>query len=185
MPSAAPIGEYQYLDYSQADELFHLWDARCPAVAAQVAELIQREMPDATVEHIGSTAVPGCHGKGVVDLLLLYKPGRLGAARDVLDKLGFQRQRGLDPFPEERPMRVGTIDHDGESFRLHVHVLAADADEAATLIGFRDRLRADPDLLATYVERKRTVIADGALNNITYNQGKEALIRSALGDEQA
>ena len=185
MPSDSPIGEYDYLDYSQTDELFHLWDPRCPVVAALVAKLITHEMPDATVEHIGSTAVPGCHGKGIVDLLLRYKPGRLGAARDALDKLGFQRQRSLDSFPEERPMRVGMFAYDGESFRLHVHVLAEDAEEAATLIGFRDRLRADPDLLATYVERKRAVIADGALNNITYHQGKEALIRSALGDEQA
>ncbi|MCO5178391.1 MAG: GrpB family protein, partial [Thermomicrobiales bacterium] len=177
MPSDSPIGEYIYLDYSQADKLFHLWDARYPTVATQVAELIKRALPDATVEHIGSTAVPGCHGKGVVDLLLLYKPGRLAAARDALDTLGFQRQRGLDPFPEERPMRVGSIDYDGDTFRLHVHVVAEDSDEAATLIAFRERLRADPDLLATYVERKRAVIADGAPDNVAYNQGKETLIR--------
>lgn len=184
MPNDSPIREYVYLDYSQADDLFHLWDPRYPTVAAQVATLIERTMPDATVEHIGSTAVPECHGKGVVDLLLLYKPGRLAAARDTLDALGFQRQRGLDPFPEERPMRVGAIDYDGETFRLHVHVLAEDAAEATTLIGFRDRLRADPELLAAYVERKRAVIADGAPDNIAYNQGKEALIRGTLGNEQ-
>jgi GrpB-like predicted nucleotidyltransferase (UPF0157 family) len=44
----------------------HPWDRRAPAVAARVAALIDGELSDVRVEHIGSTAVPGCSGKGVV-----------------------------------------------------------------------------------------------------------------------
>ena len=37
------------------------------------------------VEHIGSTAVPGCAGKGIVDLAAFYPPDMLPATRDAID----------------------------------------------------------------------------------------------------
>ena len=82
-------------------------------------------------------------------------------ARDTLESLGFQRQTSVDPFPEERPLRLGTIEHDGTTFRLHVHVIAADDAEAAELRAFRDRLRADPALLEEYVASKQAAFANG------------------------
>jgi len=86
-------------------------DPRAIRVAERVGPLIETHIPGGgVVEHIGSTAVPGCAGKGVVDLMVLYEPGRLPEVRKGLDALGFQRQTGRDPFPEERPMRVGSID---------------------------------------------------------------------------
>ena len=53
--------------------------------------------------------MPGCAGKGVVDLMLVYPDGLLGASREVLEALGFQRQTTRDPFPEDRPMRTGSV----------------------------------------------------------------------------
>src|SRR5688572_21181237 len=134
----APIGTYEYLDYSDPAEIFRPYDPRFPEVARRVAALIEGRMPDARVEHIGSTAVEGCAGKGIVDLQLLYPPGRLAAARETLDGFGFQRQTGIDPFPEERPLRVGTIEDDGAIYRLHVHVVAEEDAEAEDLRHFRD-----------------------------------------------
>jgi GrpB-like predicted nucleotidyltransferase (UPF0157 family) len=137
-----------------------------------------------TVEHVGSTAVPACAGKGVVDLMLLYPPGRLAAARDAVDGLGFQRHDRPGAFPEERPVRIGTLAYDGETFRLHVHVIAADSPEVAEQRRFRDRLRADPALVADYVARKRAVLAAGVTDGGTYNQGKDEFIQGVLGDEK-
>lgn len=159
----------------------HPWNRRAPAVAARVAALIEGELSDARVEHIGSTAVPGCSGKGVVDLLLLYPPGRLAAARDALAALGFQPQPGPDPWPEERPMRVGAVRHDGVLFRLHVHVVGAGSPEAEWDFGFRDRLRADPALVAAYVARKREIIAAGITDGNEYAEAKGELIERAMG----
>ena len=178
----APIGTYTYLDYSDPEQIFRPYDPRFPEVARRVATLIEGRMPDARVEHIGSTAVPGCAGKGIVDFQMLYPPGRLADARDTLDGLGFQRQTGLDPFPEERPLRVGTIEHDGTIYRLHVHVVAEADAEAEQLRFFRDRLRADPALVAEYVASKQAALARGVPNNIAYGQAKEPVIRKALAN---
>ena len=48
-------------------------------------------------------------------------------------------------------MRIGTFDHEGETFLLHVRVVPESGPETAELRDFRDRLRADPGLVAEYV----------------------------------
>jgi GrpB-like predicted nucleotidyltransferase (UPF0157 family) len=160
------------------------WDARAPEVAVRVAALIRTVLPSARVEHIGSTAVPGCGGKGIVDLLLLYPPGGLAEARAALATLGFQRQPGRDPWPEERPMRVGSVVHDGDRFALHVHVVASGSAEEAWDVGFRDRLRADPALVEAYVARKRAIIADGVIDSVDYSRAKGPFIEGVIGPTQ-
>jgi GrpB-like predicted nucleotidyltransferase (UPF0157 family) len=180
--TSSPITTYTYRDYADPADVFRLYDTSYPEVARRVIDLIGARMPDARVEHVGSTAVPGCAGKGTLDLLLAYPPGRLAAARDALDELGFQRQVGVDPFPEERPMRVGAIEHGGTTHRIHVHVICADDPEADELLRLRDQLRADPALVADYVASKRAALAGGPTDNITYNRAKQPVIRRILND---
>jgi GrpB-like predicted nucleotidyltransferase (UPF0157 family) len=156
-------------------------DPRAVEVASLVGEALVARMPSLRVEHIGSTAVPDCAGKGTVDLAVLYPPGSLSRARDLVDALGFQRQQTPDAFPEDRPMRVGAIKHAGEVFQLHLHIICADADEVAGLLSFRDRLRGDAKLRQAYVTRKRAIIADGVSDPLEYCYAKGHFIDEALG----
>jgi GrpB-like predicted nucleotidyltransferase (UPF0157 family)/mannose-6-phosphate isomerase-like protein (cupin superfamily) len=136
------------------------------------------------VEHIGSTAVPGCAGKGIVDLMILYPPGQLAEVRDMLDLLGFQRQTGRDPFPEERPMRVGSVKYDGCRFQLHAHVIVSDSHEARELRAFRERLRREPALLEKYVALKRQLIGAGITDRLDYCIRKGEFIAANLRQSQ-
>ncbi|MEZ4568930.1 MAG: GrpB family protein [Thermomicrobiales bacterium] len=112
----------------------------------------------------------------------------MSAARDAVDGLGFQRQAGADPFPEERPLRVGSYDYDGTSYKLHVHIVAENDPEARELIYFRDRVASDPALIDEYVESKRQSLAairGGTVDiahNIAYNDGKGPFIRRILAE---
>src|SRR5436190_5556962 len=115
--------------YNDRPVACHEHDPRSADLAREVAALIEPRLPGAVVEHVGSTSAPGCAGKGIIDLLLVYPPGQLAAARDLLDALGFLKQTGRDPFPEDRPMRTGSLQHAGTMFQLHVHVLAAASPE--------------------------------------------------------
>src|ERR1700694_5930209 len=119
----SPIGTYEILAPAYVE-----YDPVAPDVAVHVGSLIDAAAPWAKAEHIGSTAIPGCAGKGIVDLVALYPRGKLEATRSAIDGLGFQRQRTGHEFPEERPMRVGAIDFAGEVYRLHVPIVAADFD---------------------------------------------------------
>ena len=138
------------------------YDPRAPEVAERLIALIGARMPEAHIEHIGSTAVPDCDGKGVIDLMLLYEPGQLATAKAAVDGLGFQKWEGPDAFPDTRPVRIGAILHDGTVFRIHVHLLANDAEEVARQRRFRDRLRADPELVKGYVARKRGILDEAS-----------------------
>jgi len=165
--------------YSAAAECRE-WDPRLLEVSRRLIELISSRAPSLTIEHIGSTAVPGCDGKGVIDLLVLYPAGHLEVAKDALRSIGFQNQSGRAPFPEDRPMRVGAIEHNGASYRIHVHVVSCDSPEASELIGFRDRLRASPTLLAEYVATKRSILADGITDSLEYSIAKGDFIAKEI-----
>src|SRR5207302_8912163 len=156
------------------------WDSDAPQVAQRLAEFLMARMPGFSVEHIGSTAVAGCGGKGVLDLMVVYPAGRLSEARDLLDAAGFQRQSSRDPFPEERPMRIGAIEHNRKTFRVHAHVIAEDSPEIAVLRGFRDRLRADDGMRAAYVEKKRAILAEGTTDPVDYSAAKDEFIQRGL-----
>lgn len=158
-------------------------DPLCGAAARIVGRAVRARDRRLHVEHVGSTAVEGLPGKGIVDLLLTYPAGLLAEARDVLAELGFQHQEFGKPFPEERPMRVGTVAVMGREYRVHVHVIAEDSPEAAALRRFRDQLRADERLRLDYAERKRQLIEAGITESPDYAEAKGEFIVGALQRE--
>jgi GrpB-like predicted nucleotidyltransferase (UPF0157 family) len=175
--NSAQIGPYDHVVAS-----LEASDPRSADVAELVASWVKQTMPELEVEHVGSTAVPQLAGKGIVDLMVLYPEGMLAQAREALDALGFQRQTFGVPFPEERPMRVGTVLLEGQVYRVHAHVLVATSWEVDCLRAFRDRLRADPGLAAAYVERKRELIAAGIVESPDYAEHKGGFILAAIDD---
>ena len=99
----------------------------------------------------------------------------------LLDRLGFQRQTTPDPFPEKRPMRTGSWQHDGETFLLHVHVIPASSPEVDEMRFHRAGLRADPELVRAYVARKREIIAGGVTDSLEYCRIKGEFLKSVFG----
>lgn len=157
------------------------YDPRAAGAARLVAGLIRDQLPHLVVEHIGSTAVPGCAGQGIVDLLIPVPAGELETIQGALDRLGFQPPPARAPFPEERPMRVGSVELEGEPFLLHVHLVPATSPEVDELRFFRTCLRADAELLKAYVARKRQILAQGGTDPESYRQEKAKFIQEVLG----
>ena len=173
--SHQPVGPYEPLP-----AVCRPYDPRAPEVARRVSGMIRKRLPGIDVEHVGSTAVSGCAGKGVVDLIIPYRGGELSPVLSALKGIGFQRQDSSDPFPEDRPMRVGSLNHDCDAFRLHVHVVPANSGEPEEFRLFRDRLRSDPGLLQRYVDEKRRIIEGGTTDSVEYAQRKGDFVRQAL-----
>jgi len=141
---------------------------------------LQTALPGIAIEHVGSTSVPGCDGKGILDLMLLIPAGRLNEVREIVDGMGFQHQSGGKQHPDDRPMREGSFTFDGSVFRLHVHLVPEASAEVERLRKFRDRLIANPELVALYVEQKRRLIDAQISDRSTYTQGKKAFMESVL-----
>lgn len=169
-PATRPI-----LAYERRPVVLRPWDPRVVEVAALVAILVEARRPDLQVEHIGSTAVPGLSGKGIVDLGTEADPADIPAITAAMYELGFGPQPGPDPWPPTRPMHVGAYWLDGEEFRIHLHVHPRGGDLASDL-RFRDALRADRALAAKYARVKQE-IEDGAaeqgpLDGVVYQDAK-------------
>jgi GrpB-like predicted nucleotidyltransferase (UPF0157 family) len=197
LPTFSPILAYERHPARVRDH-----DQRAFAVAEHLIARIAAAHPGTVVEHVGSTAVAGLPGQGVIDLLVAagtgpgWKPtGAAGAGPGPDDAarpdevpsivqallgLGFQRQTGPDPMPPERPMLVGAIDHDGARSCIHVHVVPAHLPEAAELLAFRDALRADPAMRAAYAARKYTIVDGGATDSREYSEIKGDWVRAEL-----
>jgi mannose-6-phosphate isomerase-like protein (cupin superfamily) len=107
--------------YDQVPATCNDHDPRTIEVAEQVGRLIEFYLSGIAVEHVGSTAVQGCVGKGIVDLMILYPPGRLPEVKDVLNALGFQGQTGSPRIVGElNGQHVKLVKFQGE-FVWHKH----------------------------------------------------------------
>jgi 5-(carboxyamino)imidazole ribonucleotide synthase len=168
---SAPIGPYA----RQSPEVLPS-DPRSVIAASRVAALIRDVRPDLDPEHMGSTSVPGLAGKGIVDLEVAADPADIPAITQALYALGFGPQPGPDPWPATRPMLVGSIEVDGIDLRVHVHV-TPDPAELARDLAFRDALRTDPKLLASYEALKTQIVVGEEIHDpFAYTYRKQAWI---------
>ena len=159
---------------------FCAYDPEFPELGRLLGDAVQKVEPRLHIEHVGSTSVPDCGGKGTIDLAVLYPTGLLARARDVLDGLGFQKQGGPEPFPEERPMRIGCVKHKRRCYRIHAHVIELDGEEHHELVWFRDLLRRDPVLRRSYEDRKREILALGIDASLEYCKAKGGFVSETL-----
>ena len=102
---------------------FYVWDPRYPEVADLVRRAVESASRPVSIDHVGSTAVPDCPGKGVVDLAALHDPGKLDEAKSLLNALGFVPQTSdfQRRWPEHRPMLLGHVAHKMATYLVYVH----------------------------------------------------------------
>lgn len=174
-PLTAPI-----LPYSRQPVEYQEYDLRAPQVAGYVIELIKSRIPSVTAEHIGSPAVPGCAGRGVIDLMILYLNEPVEPILDKLDTLGIQWVQRKNDLPDEWPKGAGAIEYEGDLFRLHIHVQPSDHPSVAEKRAFRDRLRSDPKFRAEYMAHKKEIIEAGTTDPIAYTSAKADFARKSL-----
>jgi GrpB-like predicted nucleotidyltransferase (UPF0157 family) len=173
--SQPPIGRYLRVPVE-----VHEADPDAPEVARWLIALIATRWPGAPAEHVGSSAVPGLAGKGIIDLLLAADPADIPAITQTLLELGFQHQVPA-AFPATRPMLWGTFRYGSTDYRVHVHVVPAPSPEVAAMRGFRDALRADPLLRRRYAALKRAIVAGGPVDPVAFTKAKHDWIVATLG----
>ncbi len=128
----------------------------------------------ATVEHVGSTSVPGLAAKPLLDLLLTVPdPDDEDAYVPALEAQGFVLAVREPWWQGHRLLRHRTP-------RTNLHVFGAESAEAARMRLFRDWLRAHPDDRALYADAKRAASAaasDAGEHVMQYNARKQAVVR--------
>jgi GrpB-like predicted nucleotidyltransferase (UPF0157 family) len=106
---------------------------------------VMRLMPDAEVEHVGSTAVPGALTKGDVDLLVRVRRDDFPVAVEALGGVYAVHQ------PQNWTACLASfVDAEATEPPVGVQLVVAGSADDALFVAFRDALIADAALLAEY-----------------------------------
>lgn len=137
-----------------------------------------------TVEHIGSTAVPGLAAKDVVDLQVeVASWEQVETLAGPLTEGGFPRREDvggdpvraeLDPDPEQYRKRLHRSADPGRAANVHVRVAGSTGARAA--VALRDLLREDASARQAYEVEKRRLAALHPQDVDAYAEGKTALL---------
>ena len=144
--------------------------------AAEVARLRAALAPDLplTLEHMGSTAVPGLAAKPILDLLGGYPPG---AAVDpyiaALGEAGYVH-RGERGIPGREFFRRG------EPRAYHLHLVTEGGTIWREQLAFRDALRRQPALRDAYAALKLELARRFPRDRESYIDGKGAFVRQVV-----
>jgi GrpB-like predicted nucleotidyltransferase (UPF0157 family) len=102
-----------------------------------------------SVEHIGSTSVPGLAAKPIVDILLVVEDsGEEASYLPALEEAGYVLRVREPDFHEHRMFRTPEKD-------VHLHVYSAGSPEIERYLLLRDRLRENGEERELYVGTKR------------------------------
>lgn len=149
------------------------YSAAWPLEFERESNRIRSALGDVFVEihHIGSTAIPGCDAKPIIDIVASLP--RLDAMTPAMEALGYEAM-GEFGIPGRRYFRKGS----GSEMRTHhVHAFAQDSAEVNRLLAFRDYLRTHPEAAAEYVALKRRLAAVYPNDVNAYTEAKSDFIR--------
>lgn len=151
------------------------WSASFETVRGELATVVPEAL---SIEHVGSTSVPGLASKPTVDVLLVVD--ELSAVLDRISELagiGFEYRPGSFA-PERRHLFFRRMV--GGERTHHLHVLASDSPEPDAYRLFRDYLRANPDAAARYEAAKLDLADRFVYDRASYVRAKEPVVEELL-----
>lgn len=131
------------------------------------------------IEHVGSTAVPGLGGKGIIDIAIATKKEDMNAVSEQLQSLGYEF-RPTFSTPDRFYFIIYLPDPEEESRRYHLHLTYPENTEWKDLIGFRDYLRNHPEELEEYAEMKRQAAIEANHDGEHYRKLKEPMFQKII-----
>jgi GrpB-like predicted nucleotidyltransferase (UPF0157 family) len=132
-----------------------------------------------TIEHVGSTAVPGLAAKPIIDLLVGVRSLEETQPRciEVFQSLSYTYMPEYRSWlPDELFFRKGVPG----PWTHHVHVMEPTKPGWARRLLFRDYLRAHPDAADAYVDLKRRLAATFNDDIAAYRNGKGGFVEQAM-----
>ena len=153
------------------------YDPSWPATYQQLRDRLAAALGPlvVTIEHVGSTAVPGLAAKPITDLdVVIADRADLPAIIERLRPLGYHHEGDLGvPGREAFTTPAGAPPH-------HLYVCAAGTPALDRHLAFRDALRADPALAGAYGNLKHILAARLGGNRAGYTEAKSAFIEQVL-----
>lgn len=147
--------------------------------AAERARILRTfELPANTLEHIGSTAVPGLVAKPVIDMMLGVQP--FPPAPDLLSRLGIlgYENFGAAGVPGRVYLRLrGELD-------CNLHIVESGGPHWVNNLALRDLLRRDAGARERYAAAKQAALAASGPRLLAYSAAKKSAVAGLLSAAQ-
>jgi GrpB-like predicted nucleotidyltransferase (UPF0157 family) len=158
------------------------WATRASALRADLEDRLAPWL-EGSIEHVGSTAVPGLAAKPVVDLLAPVPVG--SATEEAHGPLTTAGWELVPPELDERSLRRLYVLAEGSRRRAHLHLVDPDHPRARAEVVFRDQLRQQPELAGTYERLKRVAAARHRDDREAYTEAKSDFVQQVLDAAEA
>ncbi len=156
------------------------YDGKAPEIFEEIKQFIFDSIPcEIEVEHIGSTAVPGLGGKGVIDTLIITRKENMKRIVEILESKGF-RYNPQGGSPPERLFVSGPFEYQGKELHIHIHITYFGSKEHRDKILFRDYLRKHPEEAKRYYELKKQWSIEAGPDGSKYTELKTKYIEEVL-----
>jgi GrpB-like predicted nucleotidyltransferase (UPF0157 family) len=170
-PRKSIIGEIEpqaivIADYDAA------WPERFRREEAKIRSVLG--MAALSVEHVGSTSVPGLAAKPIVDILLVVEDsGEEVSYLPALEEAGYVLRVREPDFDEHRMLRTPQKD-------VHVHVFSTGSKEIRRLLLLRDHLREDQEDRELYASTKLELASRDWPSMQHYADAKTGVVEAIL-----
>jgi len=165
------------------------YDPRWPALYQEVQVKLVRSLPAdliTRIAHIGSTAVPGCSAKPIIDVQVDVTSSQRVRHEvvPIMDDLGYEFI-WRPTMGEQAPFYAWFIKRDPKGQRTqHIHMVEPDRVSEDRLI-FRDHLRTHPEEVKRYEALKSRLSAVHPNDRAAYTRGKTDHISSIIQQARA
>ena len=147
-----------------------------------------------TIEHIGSTAIPGLPAKPIIDIdIVLQDKAAIGPVTTSLQTAGYIA-RGEQGVPSRFAFRQSSAAVPLTTPRTqwlahHLYVCYADSTALKNHLLFRDALLANEELAHQYAALKSSLIHDKGMSREAYGRAKtdfiiRVLARAGMGEHE-
>ena len=143
--------------------------------AKEKARISPHVLFPASIEHVGSTAVPGLGGKGIIDIAIAVEKDGMEEAKSILQELGYEFRPSFST-PDRFYFIIYLPDPEEENRRYHVHLTYPEHIEWKELIGFRDYLKTHPEAMKEYADVKKEAAEMANQNGDQYRKMKEPIL---------
>jgi GrpB-like predicted nucleotidyltransferase (UPF0157 family) len=168
--------------------IFRPYNPNFPKLFNAEKERLQKTLDgEAEIEHIGSTAVPGLGGKGVIDISVAVPKENWTETSEKLETLGYEYKKKDKERESQRLFLMADLPDEEMGTRIyHIHLTYPKSTELKREIGLRDYLRTHPEAVKEYADIKILAAKEAQKFNTkdemrdTYGKIKEDFVRKIL-----
>ena len=121
------------------------WKKDIEDISAELMAVLEGKVM--SIEHVGSTSVPGLSAKPIIDIdVVIESTDRFGEVRDALAAIGYVHE-GDGGIPGREAFKYDGKEH---LRKHHLYVCAKDSSELNRHLSFRNYLRMHPEAVEEY-----------------------------------